>query len=205
MANTRHRGGPKRQALPGRKCALLVKSPKFQQLAAGPGLEYCATARDCLIPQSIANHDGACREQKQTAYFRSHPWLCQRLPRRSEEDRIREAVFRDLIGSTVRWHVFLTIDGNDPSDKFMAQFADLKPAVKKAAEAECTIRGCFDRSTGERGVVLSVSSIHWSFGDRVEVEGGFHCGPLCGSGGVFEVMKNSGHWGVEWYRKHWDS
>jgi hypothetical protein len=125
--------------------------------------------------------------------------------RRSEEDRIREAVFRDLIGSTVRGHVFLTIDGNDPSDKFMAQFADLKPAVKKAAEAECTIRGCFDRSTGERGVVLSVSSIHWSFGDRVEVEGGFHCGPLCGSGGGFEVMKNSGHWGVEWYRKHWDS
>ena len=55
----------------------------------------------------------------------------------------------------------------------MAQFADLKPAVKKAAEAECTIRGGCDRSTGERGVVLSVSSINWSFGDRVEVEGGF--------------------------------
>ena len=87
----------------------------------------------------------------------------------------------------------------------MAQFADLKPAVKKAAEAECTIRGCFDRSTGERGVVLSVSSINWSFGDRDEVEGGFHGGPLCGRGGVFEVMKNRGHWGVEWYRKQWDS
>ena len=116
--------------------------------------------------------------------------------RRIEEDRIREAVFRDLIGSTVRWHVFLEIDGNDPSDKFMAHLADLKRALKKASEVEYTIRGCFDRSTGERGVVLSVSSINWSLGDRVEVEGGFHCDPLCGSGGVFEVMKNSGHWGV---------
>jgi len=125
--------------------------------------------------------------------------------RRIEEDRIREAVFRDLIGSTVRWHVFLETDGNDPSDKFMVQFSDLKPAVKKGLEAECTIRGCFDRSTGERGVVLSVSSISWFFGDRVEVKGGFHCGPLCGSGGVFKVMKNGGQWKVQTYNKQWDS
>jgi hypothetical protein len=125
--------------------------------------------------------------------------------RRIEEDRIREAALRYLIETTVRLPVFLKIDGKDPSDKFMAQFADLKPAVKKGSEAECTIRGCFDRSTGERGVVLSVSSITWSFGDCVEVKGGFHCGPLCGSGGVFEVMKNSGHWKVQSYRKQWDS
>ena|SRR6266404_3549122 len=125
--------------------------------------------------------------------------------RRIEEDGIREAVFRDFIGSTARWHVFLEIDGNDPSDKFMAQFADLKPAVKKGSEVECTIRGCFDRSTGERGVVLSVSSINWSFGDRVEVKGRFHCGPLCGSGGVFEVMKNGGQWKVQTYSKQWDN
>src|ERR1700688_2867962 len=148
MANTRHRGGPKTQALPGRKCALLVKSPKFQQLAAGPGLEYCATARDCLIPQSIANHDGACRDKSRRLIFAAilgcasvflalvfanvfpdQTWAAlnttktlyaetasRMIPvptgasRRSEEDRIREAVFRDLIGSTVRGHV-LTIDG----------------------------------------------------------------------------------------------
>jgi hypothetical protein len=122
-----------------------------------------------------------------------------------EEDRIRSAVLRYLIESTVRLHVFLKIDGKDPSDKFMAQFADLNPAVKKGSEVDCTIRGCFDRPTGERAVVLSVSSIKWSFGDRVEVSGGYQCGPLCGSGGVFEVMKNSGHWKVQSYRKQWDS
>jgi hypothetical protein len=126
-------------------------------------------------------------------------------PRSIEEDRIREAVLRYLIASTVRLHVFLKIDGKDPSDKFMAQFADLNPAVKKGSEAECTIRGCCDRSSGERAVVLSVSSIKWSFGDRVEVSGGYQCGPLCGSGGVFEVVKNSGNWKVQSYSKQWDS
>jgi hypothetical protein len=122
-----------------------------------------------------------------------------------EEDRIREAVLRYLIGSTVSLHVFLKIDSGDPSDRLMAQFADLNRAVKKGSEAECSIRGCFDRSTGERAVVLSVSSIKWSFGDRVEVSGGYHCGPLCGSGGVFDVIKNSGRWTVQSYRKRWDS
>jgi hypothetical protein len=65
--------------------------------------------------------------------------------------------------------------------------------------------GWVDRSTGERGVMLSASSIKWSFGDRVEVDGGFYCGHLCGSGGVYEVMKSRGHWKVESYRKRWDS
>jgi hypothetical protein len=127
------------------------------------------------------------------------------VSRSIEEDSIREAVLRYLIESTVRSHVFLRIGGKDPSDKFMAQFADLNRAVKKGSEAECTIRGCFDRSTGERAVVLSISSIKWSFGDQVEVSGGYQCGPLCGSGGVFDVMKNSGRWKVQSYRKQWDS
>jgi hypothetical protein len=39
----------------------------------------------------------------------------------------------------------------------------------------------------------------------VEVEGGFHCGPHCGSGGVFERMNKSGHRKVEWHRRHRDS
>jgi hypothetical protein len=51
-----------------------------------------------------------------------------------EEDRIREAVLRYLIESTVRLHVFLKIDGKDPSDRFMAQFADLNRAVEKGSE-----------------------------------------------------------------------
>lgn len=54
-------------------------------------------------------------------------------PRSIEEDRIREAVLRYLIESTVR-HVFLEIDDKDPSDKFIAQFADLNRAVKKGSE-----------------------------------------------------------------------
>ncbi len=121
-----------------------------------------------------------------------------------EEDRIREVVLRYMIESTVR-HVFVEIDGKDPGDKLMAQLADLNPAVKKGSDAECTFRGCFDRFTAERAVVLSVRSIKWSFGDRVEVSCGYHCGPLCGSGGVFEVVRNNGHWEVQSYRQLWVS
>jgi hypothetical protein len=122
----------------------------------------------------------------------------------TEEERIHEAVLRYMI-PTVRIPVYISIEGKDPTDEFMARLADLNPVVKRVSEAEPLLRGWVDRSTGEHGVMLSVSSIKWSFGDRVEVDGGFYCGHLCGSGGVYEVMKSRGHWKVESYRKRWDS
>ena len=109
--------------------------------------------------------------------------------RRVEEDRIRESFFRYLIGSRkTSSPIYLSIDGRNPSDDFMARFVDLKPPLRGVSEGESTIKGWIDRSTGERGVVLSVNSVKWSFGDRVEVDG---------SGGVYEVVRNRGRWNVE--------
>jgi len=125
--------------------------------------------------------------------------------RGAEEDKIREAVFLELIGSnTSRRICFLSLDGSDPTDSFMFQFADLAK-VKKLSKAEFTSRGWLDISTGERGEVLSIRSIKWFFGDRVEVEAGVFCGTLCGSGGTYEVVKCARRWKVESYRKKWDS
>ena len=62
-----------------------------------------------------------------------------------------------------------------------------------------------DRSTGESGMLLSVDSIKWLFGDRVEVRASLTCGPLCGEGGLYELVKTKGHWTVETCKEHWVS
>jgi len=52
------------------------------------------------------------------------------------EDDIREAVFRlrmDRIDKNVP--IFLTVDGRDPSDSFIARFSKLNRVVKKASQS----------------------------------------------------------------------
>ncbi len=122
--------------------------------------------------------------------------------RSAEEERIYEAALRHLLQSnTYKRQIYLGINGKDPSDEFMRRFAESNLAVKKVS----TFRGWFNSSLGERSIVLMVSSIKWSAGDRVEVKGGITCGPLCGSGGVYELVKDRWLWMVESYRKQWDS
>ena len=76
----------------------------------------------------------------------------------AEEERIHEAVLRCMM-PTVRIPVYISIEGKDPTNEFMARLADLNPVVKRVSAAEPLVRGWVDRSTGERGVMLSVSSI----------------------------------------------
>ena len=88
----------------------------------------------------------------------------------------------------------------------MARFANLNLGVKRLSESDhFPLGGWVDPSTGQRGVMLSVLSVKWSFWDRAEVTGGLHCGSLCGSGGVYEVVKSHGRWKVESYRQQWVS
>lgn len=127
--------------------------------------------------------------------------------RTTEEGNIYEAVFQYMIkANNLRGPVYLSLDGKDPSNEFMARFTNLNSGVKRLSEAEqYPLRGYVDRSTGERGVMLSVLSVKWSFWDRVQVAGGLHYGSLGGSGGIYEVVKSRGHWKVESYRKQWVS
>jgi hypothetical protein len=125
--------------------------------------------------------------------------------RRVEEDNIREAVFRYRIElEKSKRRVFLSIDGKDPGDDFMARFAALKPPAKKASGAyfkkEPFPGWLLDRSTDKRAVHLSVSSIKGLSEERVEVQGGSYCGGLCADAGVYLLVKKDGRWTVERYK-----
>jgi hypothetical protein len=117
-----------------------------------------------------------------------------------QEDDIREAVFRYRISSkNSNSRVFLRIDGKDPSDTFMARFADLNPPVEKASGARLKSTWLRDGLTGEQAVELSVGSISWISVDRVEVPGSSYCGMRCADVGIYRVVKRNGHWVVEQY------
>jgi len=121
-----------------------------------------------------------------------------------QENDIRESVFRyrmeHLNGNGP---IFLSIDGKDPSDTFMARFAELNKTVKKASgsyfKKEPFPGWLRDRSTDEKGMTLSVDCISWMSLDRVEVRGGMYCGGLCADGGVYRLRKKDGRWVVEQY------
>jgi hypothetical protein len=129
--------------------------------------------------------------------------------RRAEEDNIREAIVRDWAGPKgLKRLIFVSIDGHDPSDEFLARFADLRPTlVKKSSEQRFDISSehLVDRSTGQRGVSLSINSVKWLFGDRAEAEVKTFCGFLCGSGGVCEMVKKKSRWTREAFLRQWVS
>jgi hypothetical protein len=125
--------------------------------------------------------------------------------RSAQEDNIRESVFRyRMAESRSSGPFFLSIDGNDPSDAFMARFATSDRKVKKASESQYVkdpspgwLR---DRSTGEQGISFSADAISWLSSDRVEVRGGMYCGGLCADAGVYRIEKKQGRWVVIEYK-----
>lgn len=132
---------------------------------------------------------------------------------RSPADR---AIQEDLIRESVFWyrleHVqgngpfFLSIDGKDPSDTFMARFATSSKAVKKASGSYFEKDGWLrDRSTGEKGMEFSVKQISWLSSDSVEIHGGTYCGGLCADGGIYRLRKKGGRWEVKGYEEQWVS
>lgn len=80
--------------------------------------------------------------------------------RQSQEDDIREAVFRFQIDpsgigqqkATTVFFLGLNLKGGDPSDEFMKRFADHKPPVRKATASHYVSgKGIRDLKTGEPG------------------------------------------------------
>lgn len=69
--------------------------------------------------------------------------------RTTEEDNIYEAVFQHMIESNnLRGPIYLSLEGKDPSDKFMARFTNWNLGVKKLSEAEqYLLRGSVDPSS----------------------------------------------------------
>jgi hypothetical protein len=120
--------------------------------------------------------------------------------RSAEEARIDEAIFRYFLQSKVEDPVFLSVDDKDPTDDLMARLATSGKPVRKGSEAH------FDgTSIRLEGVLLSATSVKWLFGDRVEIGATLTCGPLCGEGGVYVLVKKRGRWTVEECKEHWVS
>jgi hypothetical protein len=126
----------------------------------------------------------------------------------AEEAIIDEVVVHNLLPSSVEQPVFLRVDGKDPSNELMARFAPMGKTMNKASGAyfdQSKLGVPLDLSSGESGMLLSVDSIKWLFGDRVEVRASLTCGHLCGEGGLYELVKTKGHWTVETRKEHWVS
>lgn len=133
--------------------------------------------------------------------------LASRSPvdRSLQEDDIRESIFRYRMEKLKSGGpFFLSINGKDPSDSFMARFASSKHKVKKASRSyfkKDPFPGWLrDRSTDEQGMSFSVGSITWLSPDRVEARGGMYCGGLCADAGTYRLEKKGERWVVVDYK-----
>jgi hypothetical protein len=123
--------------------------------------------------------------------------------RESQEDDIREAVFRYQFGprqhgSYNAYYVGIGEKATDPSDKFMMRFAEHRPPVRKYT-AWHFVRGsgAVDNKTGEQGLVFTVaSSIKWISDTQVEVQGGYYENEESASWNTYTLKKDNGKWRV---------
>ena len=152
-----------------------------------------------IIVLLVTLADGGCTYLPTRITFFSKP-----ADHVAQENDIWEAVFRyriDSMGSDFPF--FLSIDGKDPSDSFMARFASSRAHVKKDSGSyyakEPSPGSLRDRSTGEKAVRLSAGPVTWISSDLVEVRGGMYCGGLCADAGIYRLAKRNGLWTVEQY------
>ena len=112
--------------------------------------------------------------------------------RNAQEFRIYESLLRYSIGSDRFKNrlIFLSVDGSDPSDELMIRFRAAGLTVNRASERHFDQRQSLltghwiDQPSGRSAVLIELGSIRWVFGDRVEVQSGMTCGPLCGGGAI---------------------
>jgi hypothetical protein len=135
-------------------------------------------------------------------------------PDASQEDNIREAVFRYQFKHNASAFqnktevYFLKINDGDPSDQFMRRFEGHVPVVKKVSEATVSssdVTGVKDRTTGQRGLIFNQRTIKWNESNEVEVEGGYYEAGLSASGNTYSVVKDNDKWGATKSEMHWIS
>jgi hypothetical protein len=130
--------------------------------------------------------------------------------RQDQEDDIREAVFLwqlNKFGSTgqpgtepenMPKAYFLGVGDkkDDPSDAFIKRFLNNRLPVRKLSACNQSVRGDFDKKTGERGYVLNVGSITWKSDTTVDVKGYWHVNGRCASWDTYTLEKQDGKWKV---------
>lgn len=133
--------------------------------------------------------------------------------RQTQTDDIREAVLRNQLthvtsGSKTDNEVYFLSVGEkheDPSDDFVKRLAKFKVLIRKASESERRHGRVVDKKTGEKGAILSVTSIRWISDNEVEVDCSYDQGVRAASGFSVTVKEDNGKWSVTREKRTWAS
>lgn len=127
------------------------------------------------------------------------------LPTPTEEDAIREAVFRHMFqknasGQQQTAGVYCISAGADvdPSPELLARLKDVKPVVKGVSACTASAeKGVVDKQTKKRGLIFRVESIKVaSDHHHATVDGGYYEAGLSASGNVYTLEKRAKGWVV---------
>jgi hypothetical protein len=122
--------------------------------------------------------------------------------RRKAKDRCEVWVAKRL-----DFKVFLvSINGRNPTADFVNRLWDIPRVVKSASAASSDSTGwIFDKKTRLPAIIFAADNIRWRQDDWVEVDGGYHCGGLCGAGFTFQLRLERGGWAVKESFQKWIS
>ncbi len=104
-------------------------------------------------------------------------FLLFRVYAHTQQDNVREAVVRGHLLSSRSSVIFVSIDGQDPSNSFIGRFSKSKVLVRKESQGvqkndsfgDSWGTYYVDRSTGQKDQLLSIGSISWQGPLRAQV------------------------------------
>ena len=139
----------------------------------------------------------------------SNPQVAAQL---SEEDKIREVVFRyqfefnaSGLGQAANVY-FLRVEGNrDPSTQLLERFDGHHPPVKPASGStlEPGTAQVLDRESGLPGLVFRIDEIRRPSDGKVEVDGGYEEASESAAGNIYWVVKEGELWEVVEHQMLW--
>jgi hypothetical protein len=113
-----------------------------------------------------------------------------RLDRGRQEDDISEAAFKDLMQSPdvrialQQGSVFISRENHRISQEFIARLGEQRESIRLANHDLLRWRDLvpYDVATGKPATIVHLGKIRRLDWRTAEVEGSYHCGPLCGFG-----------------------
>lgn len=103
-------------------------------------------------------------------------------------------------------YYFLAIDGGDPSEEFIARFANRKPIVLPSSLAVASAdKGVLHKETKKRGLIFSIDDIEWVSDTEVKVSWGYYEAGLSASGNTATLQLEGKEWKVTGDQMHWIS
>jgi len=168
---------------------------------------FCFAFSAAVIPAAAKNvHDPAVEDDIREAVLR---YQMASWGRNAKE--MKEANYQNdkwVAGGVKFKQVFISVNGEDPSDAFMSRFDNFPSKVKKRSQAGIDKKAIYtivDETSGEQGIIFSVGPIEWLRSNLVKTVGSYACGGLCGGGTTFTVQRKHRRWTVTGSGVHWAS